>query len=113
MKLDVGGRRSTEMENRRGPAEDLFHRRVEQCGVVQQPPPLLGVLEEGEEALGEGGAGGFVAGHDEEQEEPLELVLREPVPAELTEEGAENVVRVEAFPICGDGRPAAEQLGGV
>ena len=74
MRAPSCGDGAAEVDHRGGPAHDLLDRGRRQRVEVGHPAvPLLGVLGEGEEAVGDGVAGGLVAGDHEEDEERRQL----------------------------------------
>ena len=73
----VGGGGAAEEVDRAGPAQDLLDHGVGQLGVGDPSVPLVAVLHEGDEALGDCVAGRLVAGHDEEGEEQVALEVGE------------------------------------
>ena len=71
----VLGDRAAEVDDRRRPAHDLLDRGGRQAVDVVEPALLLvGVLGQRDEAVGDGVAGGLVAGHDEQDEERRQLL---------------------------------------
>ena len=65
------------MHDRGHVAQHLLDRRGQEGPVLPQALPLVGVLEEGRHGPGHQVPGGLVAGHDEEQEEEVDLDLVE------------------------------------
>jgi hypothetical protein len=65
----VGGGGAREVDHRRGPAQDLLHRRVEQAPVFAQPLPLAGVFEQRQQAAADRVARRLVAGRRDDEAE--------------------------------------------
>jgi hypothetical protein len=74
---------AVEAHHRCAPAEDLLDRLGHEAHVFEHLLALLGVLDEGQHPVGQGVAGGLVAGDGEQQEEHVELELGEGVALDL------------------------------
>ena len=81
--LGAGRRGAPHEVGRAGPPQHLLGRRVQQAGVGAQPVPLLRVLAERQDALGDGDPGGLVPGDDHDREEVVEVGLAELVAVHL------------------------------
>jgi hypothetical protein len=96
---DVGRGGAGELHHRRRPAEDLLGRRLDEpVRVGGQPVPLLGVLEQGMEAAGDGVARGLVPRPDEQHEVAVQLLVgeRDPIDGGVDEGRCEVVARAPA-----------------
>ena len=75
--LDVARRGAAVVGGGRRPAQDLLDRRRQQRAVGPQRPPLLGVLDQRQDADGDRVARRLAAGGDEQVEEHLQLEVGE------------------------------------
>ena len=93
VEVDVVGDRAGQRLGRREDAEELFDGAVEQLGVLGQPSPLLGVLEEVDEGLRDERGGGADAARDEQLDDRVHAVVGDRLPVDLgLEEDRDDVV---------------------
>ena len=111
--LGVAGGGAAEVVDRGRPAEDLVGRRSGQARVVAEPLELVGVLEQGEQTVGDGVAGRLVAGDRQQQEVDVEvaLVQRTAVDLGLDELGDDVLARALA-PLVGELAAVVEHVLG-
>ncbi len=81
---EVAPGRAAEVDHRRRPADELFHRRPVAAGeVVPQPGALTREPAEAQHGVADGVASGVVAGHRQQHEEGADLVVGETLPVDL------------------------------
>ena len=106
VKVEIPGEGAPEVHGHRGPAEDLLGGRLEQRPVAMGfAEGVVGgrMIEQRQEAVGNGVAGGLVARHDEQQEEVLELQFGErPASGILGEHRGDDVFGRTAEPLLAD-----------
>ncbi len=92
----VFGRGPRELNNRRRPAHDLFHRRVDQPGIALELLPLGRMLDESQQAAGGRVARGLVAGHHQQEivRQHLELRYRLAIDLAVGDDAGDVVGRV-------------------
>ncbi len=99
----VAGGRAAEVVDRRAPAQHLLDRARVEAGVVAQPLRLVGMVDEGQRAVVDEVPGRLVAGHDQGDEEQVQLEVVEAVAVDLgLDEGGHQVVAGVGPAIGGD-----------
>ena len=81
--FEVAGGGPAELDDRRGEPQHLFQRGRQQAQVVAEPDELTGVLRQGQQRVRQQVAGGVVARDHQQLEEPVEVVVGEPVAVDL------------------------------